>query len=77
MSANVGKFGTLYLEKNEDSWRTLDGCIISEDSSGVTVLCIPTLEDDVDLTEQRVILAKASIAGSPPESGERVFIPIS
>ena len=76
MSASLGQFGTMYIERgDDDTWREMPAMIIALDGDVLTVMGVPSLEAGIDVTEERVYLARCTYSESAPTSGERIFVP--
>ena len=77
MAAAVGQFGTLYLEQSSTGvWVTLPAVTMELNGADLTVMGYIPLEGDINTTEERVYVVRATYSDTPPTTGERVFVPV-
>ena len=66
----------MYIERGDDnSWREMPAMIVALDGDVLIVMGVPPLEAGIDVTEERVYLARCTYSENPPTSGERIFVP--
>lgn len=75
MAAQVGQFGTIYMEEDNGTWWTLPAFTVSLDGAELTVVAFQFLDSGIDISQQKPYVIRATYSDTAPTSGERIFVP--
>jgi len=77
MAASIGQFGTVYIREVVGiGWLTYPAVVMDMSGAELTIMGIVPLDADVDSTEERVYVVRATYSDTPPTSGEHIFVPV-